>query len=350
MQAIIINGSPESGSIDQTEPTGVARLESKEADPILSALQVIPPSDRAEGQPSRLKFMWSGLPRPTLPDRIITNCYAPSRGLEPPRVEISTPGADEVKHIMRRWEPFHRGESAADRLNNLYSHMLRISVVARGMGLGEDYTVSVPAGTRKEDIQWIIDDGIQVRNRNYVQSTELRAITESARLRAESERGVAHKALSLAGEACTKAEEENSRLTDERLSLILELGTIKDDFAAFREKVVTDREAMEAKFDASDDTLFNYGYGCCVFTHNICGSKPQISDGMPDPSVPLTPEFFANPRCPPSTSSAAPALDPAAVSREERPENNPTATKEEATLSMDLPASSDSGVKDAVAN
>ena len=78
------------------------------------------------------------------------------------------------------------------------------------------------------------------------------------------------------GEACTKAEEEKNRLMDERLSLILELGTIKDDFAALREKVVADREAMEAEFDASGDTLFNYGYGCCVFTHNICRSKPQI--------------------------------------------------------------------------
>ena len=51
--------------------------------------------------------------------------------------------------------------------------MLRMSVAARGMGLGEDYSVSVPAGTQKEDIERIIDDGIQVRNRNYVQSTEL---------------------------------------------------------------------------------------------------------------------------------------------------------------------------------
>ena len=137
--------------------------------PVLSALQAIPPSDRAEGQPSRSKFMRSGLPRPTLPDRIITDCYAPSHGLEPPRVEVSAPGADEVKHIMSRWEPFHRGASAANRLNNLYPHMLRMPVVAQGMGLGEDYTVSVPTRTRKEDIQRIIDDGIQVRNCNYVQ-------------------------------------------------------------------------------------------------------------------------------------------------------------------------------------
>ena len=120
-------------------------------------------------------------------------------------------------------------------------------------------------------------------------------------------------------------EEENNCLIDERLSLILELGTIKDDFAALWEKAVANREAMEVEFDAGGDTLFNYGYGCCVFTHNICRSKPHISDGMPDPSVPLTPEFFANPRCPPSASSVAPISDSAAVSREERLENSPTA-------------------------
>ena len=93
------------------------------------------------------------LPRPTLPDQIITNCYAPPCGPEPQRVEVSALGVDEVKHIMRRWEPFHHEESAADQLYNLYPHMLRIPIVFRGMGLGEDYMVSVPAGTRKEDIQ-----------------------------------------------------------------------------------------------------------------------------------------------------------------------------------------------------
>ena len=141
-------------------------------------------------------------------------------------------------------------------------------------------------------------------------------------------------------------EEENNRLTDERISLILELRTIKDDSAALREKAISDREAMEAEFNASGDTLFNYGYGCCVFTHNICGSKPQILDGMLDTSVPLTPEFFANPSCPPSTSSAAPASDATTISREERPENSPIAAGEEETLLMGLPASSEGGVKD----
>ena len=78
-----------------------------------------------------------------------------------------------MKEILRRWEPFHRGASAADRLNSLYPPMYRVPVAARGMGFHEDYSVPVPASTLKEDFLQIIDDGIQVRNRNFVQSIKL---------------------------------------------------------------------------------------------------------------------------------------------------------------------------------
>ena len=99
VQAIIIPSSPESGPTDQTKPTGVARIESKEANPVPSALQVIPHSDRDEGQPSRLKFMRSGLPRPTLPKRIITKCYVPPSGPKPPSGNIGSQGGQgEVYH------------------------------------------------------------------------------------------------------------------------------------------------------------------------------------------------------------------------------------------------------------
>ena len=47
--------------------------------------------------------------------------------------------------------------------------------------------------------------------------------------------------------------------------------------------------------------IFNYNYGCCAFAHNICGSQPEVPDGMPNTSKPLSPEFFINPRCPPGT-------------------------------------------------
>ena len=134
--------------------------------------------------------------------------------------------------------------------------------------------------------------------------------------------------MAVAGEACKKAEEENGRLADERLALVMDLGTVKDESAAFREKAAVDRETMEAEFDSSGNALFNYGYGCCIFKHNICGSKPQIRDGMPDPSVPLTPEFFANPRCLPSISLAAPALDPVVGSEEKHPKTSPTVAGE----------------------
>ena len=71
-------------------------------------------------------------------------------------------------------------------------------------------------------------------------------LAEDALQRAESEHGAAREALVVAGEACKKAEEENGRLADERLALVIELGTVKDEFAAFREKAVADKETMEA--------------------------------------------------------------------------------------------------------
>ena len=60
---------------------------------------------------------------------------------------------------------------------------------------------------------------------------------------------------------------------------------------------------MEAEFDASSDVIFNYGYGCCAFSHNIYGSEPLIPIGMPDTLTSPTPEFFVNLRCPPRSSS-----------------------------------------------
>ena len=111
-------------------------------------------------------------------------------------------------------------------------------------------------------------------------------------------------------EACRRAKEENSRLMNERLSLLMEIGAIKEDFAAFRAKSSTEKSALEAEFDVSSDVIFNYGYDCCAFAHDICGSKPMIPAGMPGTSLPLPPEFFVNPRCPPGSLSVLPAGKP----------------------------------------
>ena len=111
-------------------------------------------------------------------------------------------------------------------------------------------------------------------------------------------------------EACRRVEEENSCLTDEGLSLLMELGTAKDDFTDFRERSFVERLAMEAEFDTRNDMIFNYGYGCCAFAHDIRGRKLKIPLGMPDTSTPLTSEFFVNPRCPRTLHLPCPLLSP----------------------------------------
>ena len=119
-----------------------------------------------------------------------------------------------------------------------------------------------------------------------------------------------------AKESCHRVEEENGCLTDERLSLLMELGATKDDFVAFREKSFAERSALEAKFDASSDVIFNYGYGYCAFVHDIRRRNPKIPHGMPDTSTPLTPEFFVNPRCPPGSSFALSTVEPVETAEE----------------------------------
>ena len=51
--------------------------------------------------------------------------------------------------------------------------------------------------------------------------------------------------------------------------------------------------------------IFYYGYSCCAFAHNICGSQPEVPDEIPDDtSNPFSLEFFINPRCPPGVIPA----------------------------------------------
>ena len=141
--------------------------------------------------------------------------------------------------------------------------------------------------------------------------------SEDGRLKAESELDSVQQALVAAKEACGRVEEESGCLTDERLSLLMEMGAIKDDFVAFREKSSAERSALEAEFDASSDLIFNYGNGCCAYEHDIRGSKPKIPLWMPDTSAPLTPEFFVNPQCPQGSSFALSIVEPVETAEED---------------------------------
>ena len=58
-------------------------------------------------------------------------------------------------------------------------------------------------------------------------------LAEEARWKAELDHGAAQEELAAMGEACKKAKEENSHLVEEKFALVIELGVVKDDFAAF---------------------------------------------------------------------------------------------------------------------
>ena len=85
----------------------------------------------------------------------------------------------------------------------------------------------------------------------------------------ESELDVAQRALAACGEACQTAEEEVGRLTNERVSLLVKLGASKDELSAFCAEANKEKKALEAEYDVGFETIFNYGYGCCAFAHNI---------------------------------------------------------------------------------
>ena len=84
---------------------------------------------------------------------------------------------------------------------------------------------------------------------------------------------------------------------------MLELGATMDEVSSLHSQAGKDKEAMEENYQKALKLIFSYGYGCCVFKHNICGDQPEVPDGMPDSPDPLPQNFFANPRCPPDLGS-----------------------------------------------
>ena len=121
----------------------------------------------------------------------------------------------------------------------------------------------------------------------------------NVRAKVESELARVQSALAVVEEARLKAEDEVSRLANERVSLLLELRTCKDEVSAIRVEALKEKRTLEEAYEDGFDVIFNYGYGCCAFTHNIFGSQPEVPDGMPDTSKSLSLELFINPQCPP---------------------------------------------------
>ena len=117
----------------------------------------------------------------------------------------------------------------------------------------------------------------------------------NARAKVESELARVQNALAVVVEARRKVEDEASRLADKRVSLLLELGTCKVEMSAIRVEALKEKKALNEAFEEGFYVIFNYGYDCCAFAHNICGSQPEVPDRMSDTLKTLSPEFFINP-------------------------------------------------------
>ena len=114
----------------------------------------------------------------------------------------------------------------------------------------------------------------------------------NSRARLEFELARVKNSLATAEEARLKADDEISRLIDERVSLLLELGTCKEEISVIWAEALRENEALREAYEGGLDVIFNYGYGCCAFAHNICGSQLKVPNEMPNTSKSLSLEFF----------------------------------------------------------
>ena len=127
-------------------------------------------TEQATSKLDKAKYTQTDRRKPLLPNRILVNLYLPPCVPASPMEEVTVPEPEGAQEIVDRWRPFNRDESSADHLYNLYLTMLRIPITVRDEGQGEEYNISVPACTIKEDLQQMIEDGMQVCNCNFDQS------------------------------------------------------------------------------------------------------------------------------------------------------------------------------------
>ena len=86
-----------------------------------------------------------------------------------------------------------------------------------------------------------------------------------------------------------KNETETARLEVEWTSLLLDLGVAKIEVSSIQLQASKDKEAMEEDYQKALEVIFVYGYVCCMFKHNICGSQLDVPNDMLDSSNPCEP-------------------------------------------------------------
>ena len=87
--------------------------------------------------------------------------------------EVSALRPEGAQEIINRWSPFNQGDSPAAHMHQLYLALLQMLVAVRVWGMGKEYTVLVRTYTCKDDLKQVVEDGMLIRNRNFVQLAEL---------------------------------------------------------------------------------------------------------------------------------------------------------------------------------
>ena len=100
MQAILIPGSPETGSNDQSGPEDIAHGEPRESNLISPTLQVVHPPDQPESRHGSAKLALSGRKRSLSPNRILLNSYILPRSSASMMEEVTAPRSDNIKIIL----------------------------------------------------------------------------------------------------------------------------------------------------------------------------------------------------------------------------------------------------------
>ena len=75
--------------------------------------------------------------------------------------EVSAPEPEGAREIINRWKPFNRGEFPTAHMEQLYPALLRMSVVVRAEGKGEEYVVSVPAYAC-DSLDFVVCNGVEI--------------------------------------------------------------------------------------------------------------------------------------------------------------------------------------------
>ena len=131
------------------------------------------PSEQTDSLPTKAMSSRVRRSRSLLPDLLLLYSHIPPQGQAPPKEEVSAPRPEGAQEIIKRWEPFNRGESSASHLEQLYPAVLQMLIEVRAEGKGERYVVSIPAYACKEDLKQVVEDGMLICNLNFLQSAEL---------------------------------------------------------------------------------------------------------------------------------------------------------------------------------